>query len=229
MTAYFGPKYRADQGNSRRFKYFRPLIEAAGGAKTILEVGAWAGASLAAWDSAAESKAKLLVIDFWQPYFPHGGENYDVMTDAAKSGEIFDLFNANVASCGMTDRVEVFRGDSKVILPALASIMFGQIDVAFIDGDHRYEGALADIKNTACLIREGGILCGDDLELTLGGVSDLAAHRRAIDRGDDVDETNKYHPGVTQAVADVFGTVSVFEGLWAVQKVGNDWKEVRLT
>ena len=193
---------------------------------TILEVGSWAGASLAAWDSAARGLAKLIVVDSWKPYFAHGGEPYDVMTRAAESGEIFELFKRNIAACQIADRVEINRGDSRVVLPALARRLAGAVDLVFVDGDHSYEAVRADLENAMPLMRDGGILCGDDWERKLEDVRDLEAHRRAVAAG--VDVLGDYHPGVTQAVADVFGRASWFDGLWAVRLRKDRWEEVVL-
>lgn len=37
-------------------------------------------------------------------------------------------------------------------------------DVAYVDGDHTYEGVLRDLKAWYPLVRSGGILCGDDYD-----------------------------------------------------------------
>ena len=37
-------------------------------------------------------------------------------------------------------------------------------DALYIDGDHSYHGALADILGAADVVRDGGIICGDDYD-----------------------------------------------------------------
>ena len=38
-------------------------------------------------------------------------------------------------------------------------------DLIYPDGDHSYHGVSVDIDNCCSLVRDGGILCGDDLEI----------------------------------------------------------------
>ena len=233
------PYYGAlgEQQGTRRHKYFSALVRACGAAHPfILEVGSWAGCSLAAWDKAAGRFSGAVVVDTWQPYAKDEGAVYDYMRDAAASGKIFDLFMHNLVATGMTARVHIIRGDSRTVLPEL-NLMF---DIAFIDGDHRYEFVKADIENCMELVRPGGILCGDDLEMVLpmGTTAEgLQTHREAVERGDDIlgfylphdGVWDYYHPGVTQAVWDVFHRkISCFEGLWAVRKTADGWEDVIL-
>jgi hypothetical protein len=37
-----------------------------------------------------------------------------------------------------------------------------------------------------------------------------------------------FHPGVTVAVGEFFGDVSVYAGFWVMQKTGSSWKKVPL-
>ena len=51
------------------------------------------------------------------------------------------------------------RGKS---LDALESFKDGGLDFIYIDGDHRYEGVLADLNGWRPKLREGGIMAGHD-------------------------------------------------------------------
>ena len=78
------------------------------------------------------------------------------------------------------------------------------------------------------LVRDGGILCGDDLEREFADV-DGPAHAEAIKTG--IEHAHGpdgvgYHPGVTQAVHETFGKVSRFGRLWAMQKKGEVWTQI---
>lgn len=190
--------------------------------KTILEVGSWAGQSLVAWDEAAGGRAKLIAVDQWKPYFMHGGDPYDEMNRAAETGEIFELFKRNIRACGIEDRVSVLRGDSRDILPKIDRY---SVNILFVDGDHRYEFVKQDIINAMPLVRIGGVLCGDDLEMSMESVSDITSHQAAVEQG--LDFANGYHPGVTQAVYDTLGNVTILDGLWAMRKVDdNNWQKL---
>jgi predicted O-methyltransferase YrrM len=58
--------------------------------------------------------------------------------------------------------MEILRGCSRDALPNLPKNNF---DLIYPDGDHSYHGVSVDIDNCCSLVRDGGILCGDDLEI----------------------------------------------------------------
>jgi hypothetical protein len=76
------------------------------------------------------------------------------------------------------------------------------------------------------LVCDGGIICGDDLELVKSEL-DETAHQDAVKR--DVDFVRDprtsacYHPGVTEAVASAFREVWHDKGLWCVRRSGGEW------
>ena len=219
----------------KRFGYF-PAIVANCGHPTphILEVGTWIGASLAAWDRASRGEAQFTVVDAWEPYAEDSGEIYDFNRSVAANGSVYRLFMHNITALGMKDRVTIVRGDSRSVLPA----MDGAFDIAFVDGDHRYEFVKSDIENCKRLVKMGGILCGDDLELQVADV-DVGLAFINTEVGNKVDISafqvddaagwEYFHPGVTRAVFDCFGRkVSCYDGLWVVRKAPGGWEDVRL-
>ena len=104
--------------------------------------------------------------------------------------------------------------------------------IVFIDGSHIREAVAADIAWAKQLVTQGGIICGDDLEVQLGEV-DAAAHLKAVASSKDYvlePKTERgYHPGVTQAVAEAFEGASAWEGVWAVREAGKRWESIDLT
>jgi len=78
------------------------------------------------------------------------------------------------------------------------------------------------------LIRDGGIICGDDLQIRLGDIVEdkLDEHRHYLqyNRPNAHLDGVFYHPGVTQAVAEVFGEVSSSGRIWAMHKLGGYWR-----
>lgn len=201
----------------------------------ILEIGSWAGASTIAWALAIRSSGRrgtVHCVDFWRPYFDltiNDDAIYAEMDNAARSGSIFDTFKQNIANAGLSDLVSYTIGDAKDVLPCLTANSY---QIVFVDGSHQYEAVLRDILQARRLVTDGGIVCGDDLELLLSEV-DPAAHERALKTGvdfiaDPLTEV-RYHPGVSQAVADAFGAVSVRDGLWAMRKRAGLWDQVDLS
>src|SRR5215470_6773181 len=124
--------------------------------------------------------------------------------------------------------VDYLVGDTRKVLPKLPGAEF---DIVYIDASHLYESVRADIHDAKRLIRDGGIICGDDLELQRTDL-DECEHRMAVALTKDFVHSPKadsnYHPGVTEAVAVEFGEVSSWEGVWATRKLGSQWARVEL-
>lgn len=173
----------------------------------VLEVGSYHGASALTWH---ESGCDVLCVDVWDSY--DSGPN---MADAYKD------FLRNIGGTS----IKHMRGNSCHVLHSLDKEQF---DIAYIDGDHRYAGAKSDILNAMPLVKDGGIICGDDLNLQYQEMDGHLA--RAFPEEDFIRdaEGRKFHPGVTCAVWDVFGVVSMWGGFWAMQKCGRQWREVSL-
>ena len=65
---------------------------------------------------------------------------------------------------GVEDVVEVIEEESQIALPRLAS-EGRSFDFAFVDGDHRFEGAFLDLYFMTRLVRPGGLVVVDDMWL----------------------------------------------------------------
>jgi predicted O-methyltransferase YrrM len=228
------------QGDPIRKAYLNSLVEylvKTGGFSDInvLEVGSWAGASAITWAKAIKDfgvAGRVLCIDFWKPYFDlsvNSDHVYQEMTKAAEEERILGQFLNNISGAMVEDIVDHMVGDSKELLPNLEH---GRFQVVFLDGSHLYEDVSVDIRNAIPLVAEGGILCGDDFELRLNEVS-IDTHRLAlssrVDFTQDPHTRKRYHPGVTQAVSDIFDEVSSWHGVWAVRKKGKKWQNIDLT
>jgi hypothetical protein len=148
------------------------------------------------------------------------------MTIAAEISTIFDQFKSNISEAGVNDIVSYTVGDSKDVLPNLDDQHY---QIIFIDGSHKYEDVIFDIKQGLRLISDGGILCGDDLELHIQDVdpnSHYSALLQGIDFTHDPKSLASYHPGVSQAVSEVFANVSSRDGFWAMKRDGNAWVKI---
>ncbi len=199
----------------------------------ILEVGSWCGASALVWGEAleryADSQGKITCVDFWEPHhdtYVNTDVIYREMNAAAESGEAYNIFLNNIAFLPDGVEIEIIRGDSKDILPSLDNRRF---DLIYIDGDHTYNGVISDIKNCLDLVNEGGILSGDDLEIQAHNVKrSTSTLDPALDRTKNPELGSNYHPGVTLAVAKIFGPVSSWYGFWGMQKIDSGWKPFSL-
>jgi predicted O-methyltransferase YrrM len=76
------------------------------------------------------------------------------------------------ANCGLqflddasvADMVEFHPGESQVVLPRLLA-EGRRFDLAFVDGNHRFDGVFVDLVYLGRLVRSGGIVFVDDYQL----------------------------------------------------------------
>jgi len=73
---------------------------------------------------------------------------------------------------GVRDLVEFYEEESQIVLPRLVA-EGRSFDLAFLDGNHRFEGVFLDLIYSGRLLKPGGIVFADDTQLP--GV------RRAVD------------------------------------------------
>lgn len=118
------------------------------------------------------------------------------------------------------------RGLSADVLPGFELCSF---DLIHIDGSHCYGDVLADLRMAHRLLRDGGILCGDDLELQASECDrHFAGQNKHLDYREDPRTGRPFHPGVTLAVYEFFGPVSALYGFWAMRKTGSGYQGVLL-
>ena len=230
---YFGPRMASAQGDARRHAYMAAVVAMLAKQQrsvNILEVGSWAGGSAITWARALERQAiagRVVCVDHWQQYFDlrtNTAAVYEDMDRAASTGAIAHLFRHNIRASGVADRVLTIQGDTRTILPTLGDRCF---DVVFVDGSHMYADVLADLRDGARLVSVGGVVCGDDLERQLAecpAESLQAAIQSNVDFLEGPEAGTGYHPGVTAAVAEVFGRVPVWHGFWALQRTPDGWQ-----
>lgn len=235
---YFGRVHGATQGNPVKHFFISRLTTKALHDRSgeqpfrILEIGSWAGGSALTFASAAKGsrhEVGIFCVDQWRPYFDlstHKGDTYRIMERALKEDVIFRLFLHNVRSSGNSDIIYPLRGASDTILPLLKEASF---DIVFIDGMHAYSQVVRDLRNSVSLVREGGVLCGDDLDLQLSAVDVPNAKRQGeMDYITDPKTGKFFHPGVTLAVHEVVGEVSCWHGFWAMRRRGGSWENIVL-
>lgn len=236
---YFGVYMMAGQTWEERVPHMKRLAETeianrGNGDFRILEVGSWAGHSALLWAEAIRNgggKGEIVCIDPWVPYFKDEKNMINVapriMERALRDDKIFNLFRHNISAAGFDDMVTPMRGTSDEVLPTLRD---GGFDLVFIDGAHYYSNVIRDLKNAEPLLREGGILCGDDLDLQLGEIDrEFAEAKKESNMVIDPKTGREFHPGVSLAVAEFFqGRVTAWNGFWAMRRTGDGWRTVNL-
>ncbi len=236
---YFGAYLAAHQGYVIRNCYMQKLVEDYcknhKDKINILEIGSWAGGSAITWAEAIKKYSKyggrVLCVDQWISYLgPVNDKRWTHLTmeKALNKNKIYDLFLHNISVSKHDDIIFTFKGPSSQNLPLLKN---GQFDIVFIDGSHFYDDVCSDIEKSAPLIRNGGILCGDDLELQYPEV-DKENNEKFKNADVTIDPKTKksFHPGVSLGVWNYFkNEVASWHGFWAMKKNLDTWEKVILT
>lgn len=200
----------------------------------LLEIGSWFGASTLSWAQGLKeyynSEGEITCIDAWEPFFDlsqHSNEDYvKEMEELLSSDYAYNVFIHNMNTLPNGIITNHHRDKSTNILPKLDSDSF---DIIFIDADHTYEPVKKDIKESLRLVKDGGIICGDDLNLQLHEIdSENAKKNKDKDFVKDPLSKKNFHPGVTLAVEEFFGEVSSWGGFWGMQKKGDNWVKFSL-
>jgi len=199
----------------------------------LLEVGSWAGASALTWGQALEThnegNGSLTCVDAWKPYYDIEeipDELSRLINEALKDDEPYRVFSDNMKFMPPSIDLTVRRGWSSEVLPTLPENSF---HLVYLDSDHSYAAVSEDLHRASNLVVDGGIICGDDLELQAHEVdASIARERPKLDKAVDPNSGTEFHPGVALAVAEAFGPVSSWHGFWAMRKEGDTWQPVSL-
>ncbi len=185
----------------------------------FLEVGSWCGDSARILGKIAqENGGYLFCVDWWK-----GNVGTD-LANIAKKEDIFSLFWKNMCREGLEDVVVPIRANSDVASLILKDHVF---ELVFLDGDHRFEATLNDIKKYAPLVRkENGILCGHDCD---GYISDFDMD--LIENGKNLDTYKNIHCGVVLAVGTAFKNYSIDHNIWSIKSsiIDQGWQPTNIT
>lgn len=233
---YVGPVMSGRQTWAERIPHMQELLrrelEASPSAVfRVLEIGSWAGQSAMLWAEEIRRsgrQGRVYCVDPWMPFASpdQTGINnaLSLMSRVAQRDQIFPLFWHNIRAAKLTSIVIPIRCRSADVLPVIAPNSF---DLVFVDGSHVYSDFRRDLEMSLPLVREGGIICGDDLELQASEVDpDYARANCERDFLTDPHTNREYHPGVTVGLYDVFGRdVSCRDGFWAQRKSQGGWSD----
>jgi predicted O-methyltransferase YrrM len=235
---YLGPVMLGRQTWGTRVPHMRQIINdqlaRSTGPFNVLEIGSWAGQSAMLWAGELRRSGRagnVFCVDAWRPFASKEqiGLNTGVafMDSAARRDRIFPLFWHNIKASGLSDTVVPLRGRSMEVLPVLQRNHF---DLVFVDASHAYTDLMNDLRCSAPLVKQGGVICGDDLEFQADEVNRALAEReRERDFILDTETGQEYHPGVTMGIDEFFGRrISCRDGFWAMRRTGDGWEDVPL-
>ncbi len=239
---YFGRFMAAGQTGELKKPHMEKLVELEilklkGNCYNILEIGSWAANSTIIWADAIkkfnDNNGSVTCIDPWNPYFEIGvnvasSTSSRRMRRALEKEKILNLFLYNISASNHNDIVRLYKASSNDALPTFRDKLFNLI---FIDGDHSYSQVIKDLRNCERLLCDGGVLCGDDLELQKHEIDIKSAEMKKeqdliLDKG----ANTHFHPGVTLAVGEFFGDKEItnFHGFWVMRKNSSGWQRVEL-
>jgi predicted O-methyltransferase YrrM len=87
-----------------------------------------------------------------------------VAIDPHQSTRFSDCGVQFLEEAGVADLVELHREESQIVLPRFVS-EGRSFDLAFVDGNHRFDGVFLDLVYLGRLVRPGGIVFVDDFDL----------------------------------------------------------------
>jgi hypothetical protein len=160
-----------------------------------------------------EENGNYIVVDWFKgnETVPIGPPGQSHGYDEQQHDIVLNIFKRNIENANCTDIVTIYDMPS---LEAAKLIKDKSLDICFIDADHRYEPCKADILAYISKIKDGGILCGHDLEPNyIERFNTFSDEELKID-------FNGCHPGVIQSVGEIIGleNITLFnDAVWATR------------
>jgi len=118
----------------------------AAGARQALEIGTYQGVSAARIAAALAPGGVLYCVDPW------------VETEERRNNPCWSICQRHLRRSGVKNRIRILRGYSR----EMSSQMPDQLDFAFVDGDHSWEGIKTDWTIISEKMLPGGVVCLHD-------------------------------------------------------------------
>jgi predicted O-methyltransferase YrrM len=184
----------------------------------IVEIGSFRGRSTIVLASATPDGVAVVAID------PHAGNDrgpQEIEGFADAAADDHEMFNANLAAAGVSERVRHIRAFSDVAHGEVT----GDLAVLYVDGAHRYAPALADIRDWGARVKPGGTLLIHDsfssvgVTLAIGRALVFGSRFRYVGRARSLAEYRAdLEPGVAARVMNALRQLAQVP--WFVKNVG---------
>lgn len=112
-----------------------------------IEIGTYQGGTLLGW--AKVTKEILISIDLLDGYPPQKQKLYKILNYPEQTPEIITIQQSS-------QEVSTFKSVQKILGKK-------QVDLLYIDGDHRYEGVKRDFELWSPLVKSGGVVVFHDI------------------------------------------------------------------
>ena len=216
FVALFVP--RKSQTSGEREDVLRMLLKLTPPDARVLEIGTYFGeGSTKVFIDGLSNEASFFVMDTWSEYI----STTDKMCVPNKR---FYRIMDGMSYFAATNTLRVILGaERRDDSPSITMIRRSSndlfvadnfFDLVFIDGSHYYRDVRRDIELALRILKPGGIICGDDLEILPS--TDLAAFAKQHPDEDAISgpEGDFFHPGVALAVYELLQTVEMKAGTW---------------
>lgn len=162
----------------------------------VAEIGTYdGGTSLAIAPIVKEVNGKFIAVDWFIGNETIGGPGHGF--DEKQHDTVINNFKHNINEVECNDITTIYDMPS---LEAADLLEDKSLDICFIDADHRYKAVKADILAYAPKVKNGGILCGHDLE------DGIEVYFNTYSEEELKSDTSKGgHGGVCQAVGEIIG------------------------
>jgi len=210
---------KKSQFGPERAERLKSLISGLPNDANVLEIGTWFGeGSTKLFIAGLSKRMNLVLLDTWCEYI-------SVTDTTISANKTFYRTMNEISYFAMASTLRVVRkaeqlDDSPkitVIRRSGDTDFFGEktFDLIFIDGSHYYEDVKRDIELALKVLKSGGTMCGDDLELQ--PTKELADYAKSFLDQDFVSTPNGdyFHPGVALAVYELLGEVEIVAGCWS--------------
>ena len=135
-------------------------------------IGPVEGAALSAWISRESARRTLetglgyavSTLFICEGLLANGGGVSHVAIDPRLPNSHVDTGLRALEEAGVRELVEFHAEGSEVVLPRLLA-EGRRFDLAFVDGNHRFEGVFLDLVYCGRLVRQAGVVFADDTQL----------------------------------------------------------------
>lgn len=170
--AGFNPWPKDEHGWNADSPAFARLIEEVRPA-LVIEVGTWHGASALhmarCLRKAGLHRSRIVCVDTWLGSLEFwtnrdDPERYKALKCVNGYPTVFCQFISNVIHAGMEDVIIPFPNTSEIAALWMAQAGF-QADLVYLDASHERDALVRDIEAWWPILRDGGVMLGDDLGL----------------------------------------------------------------
>lgn len=168
----------------------------------VAEIGVWEGDTCTHYLPTIKSNnGTFIAVDWFCGNVNIHEGTHSHQPDRAE--QTYNNFIANVSNIDCLEITTILRGNSQEMAHQIPD---KSLDICFIDANHTYDGCKKDILAYMNKVKSGGVLCGHDCEdISLANTFTPEQLNQDWLVVPNLNRNHGCHPGVIQAVYEVFG------------------------